>query len=485
MKIMSLIVARKYNNNLIIVSDTKLTYDDHKERNSPKEGTIKVIILSSKIAICYAGKVCFAELALKEIAEKTDVSIIESILLKYHNESKQETDFLLAFAAENLVLVEIKNGTSLRNDNCWIGTIEGFNKYQSIFLSENNNKPQELEVTTIKIVRMPDTDDNSFRKTFSKMYDAMLGVIEGHEVKDVGGFIIPLIFENDEFHYSNYTQVFRKPIDVDLEMPDGKPTNINFSSVEDGAYIVNFFGGKTKELAIHFPHGNIGVHYTRKENGLLNPKVYTEMDEIDFTEFLESHSTVKFGISMFKEAGNYALKAEKEFNEGRYDAALRRVNQAINQASKSWGPEPDHNASFNSLQECLDAKGKIEISHEHLETLENIFILKGEIFFVLGDFNKAILSFREAITLKENSFEGLRLKGMAQANLGRFQDALETLTECVKHHENAEIYYSRGVVYYHKGDYISAKKDFEMALVIDNKHVKSKQALHDTNRIIG
>ena len=137
------------------------------------------------------------------------------------------------------------------------------------------------------------------------------------------------------------------------------------------------------------------------------------------------------------------------------------------------------------MQECLDAKGKIEIPSENLDNLEKIFILKGKIFSALTDYNGAILSFREAVTLKETSFEGLYLKGIAQANLGSLEDALETFTECINHHENAEPYYSRGAVYYHKGDYVSAQKDFEKALTIDNEHVQSKQALHHINRING
>lgn len=481
---MSLIVARKYNDNLIILSDTKLTYR-YEEKNSPKDGTIKTIILSSNKAVCYAGDVHFAELALKEIAEDLDVSRIESILMKYHHESEQATDFILAFSEENIVLVEIKNGISQITDNSWIGSIGGFNQYQSSFLSNANNQPQEVGGTTIKIAQMPETEDEDFRKIYSKMFESMINVIEGHEVSEVGGFIIPLIFENDAFKYNIYLQLFRKPIDIDMEVPDGRPAAINFSSVEDGAYIVNFSGGKTNQLAIHFPHGNIGVHYTREESRLLNPTIYPKMDEIDFSEFLDTNSNVKLGFSVHHGASNYALKAQKELNEGRYDAALTRVNQAINQASKSWGPEPDKNACFNSLQECLDAKGKIEISNEHLENLEKIFILKGKIFSALTDYNAAILSFREAITLRESSFEGLYLKGIAQANLGNFEDALETFTECINHHENAEPYYSRGAVYYHKGDYMSAQKDFEMALTIDNEHVQSKQALHDINRING
>jgi tetratricopeptide (TPR) repeat protein len=481
---MSLIVARKHKNNLIVLSDTKLTYR-HEERNSPRDGTIKTIILSPDVAVSYAGDVYFAEEALKEVGDSVEVSDIESILLKYHNESRRTTDFILAVGFDNPYLIEIKDGASNQTDNSWIGSYEGFRHFQVSFLSEPNNQREGNNETTLKIVKMPDTEDDDFRATYSKMYDAMVDVIEGHEVKEVGGFVIPLIFENDEFSYQVYLRLFRKPIDIETEIPDGHWTAINFGTVEDGAYAVNFSGGNGEQLAIHFPHGNIGVLYSRDNYGLLSPTMYPEMDEIDFAEFLKDRTTISLGFSMNHGFANFAMKAQKEFSDRRYDKALTRIIQSINQASKFWGPAPDKNANFCSLQDFLDIKGKIEIPGDQVENLEKIFVLKGRIHLAIKNYEDAILGFREAITLNNTSFEGLYFKGLAQANKGDFEQAILTFSKCLDSHESAEPYYSRGAVYYHMKEYGLAQKDFEMALVVDKNHASSQQALLQIKKIQG
>lgn len=481
---MSLIVARKQNNKLIILGDTKLTYR-YEEKNNPRDGTIKTIVLSPNIVVCYAGNVHFAESALKEISDNLDAALIESILLKYHLNSEDETDFILAVSSTTPTLIEIKNGQSKKTDTSWIGSHEGFNQFQASFLSDANDQAAGFCETTIKIVQMPDSEDETFRSLYSKMFDAMIDVIEGHEVKEVGGFIIPLIFENDEFQYKIYLKLFRKPIDIEKEVPDGHWATVNFSSVEYGAYIVNFSGGNAYHLAIHFPHGDIGVIYSREDFGLLNPTIYPDMDEIDFAEFLKKTSNISLGFTVKHGVENYAFKAQKEFNEGRFDNALTRITQSINQASKSWGPDPDKDAEFSSLQECLDAKGKIETPSDQVENLEKIFILKGKMLLALKDYDAAILGFREVLTLNKSSFEGLYFKGIAQANTGAFDEAVATFTDCISNHKNAEPYYSRGAVYYHMKKYDLAQKDFEMALTIDEKHENSKHALLQIEKILG
>jgi len=201
------------------------------------------------------------------------------------------------------------------------------------------------------------------------------------------------------------------------------------------------------------------------------------MDEIDFAEFLSENSCVSLGFSVNHGSINFAIKAQKEFNENRYDKALTRITQSINQASKSWGPEPDKDAEFNSLQEFLDAKGKIEISTEQVGNLEKIFVLKGRIYLALKNYQNAIIGFSEALTLNKTSFEGLYFKGIAQANDGDFEEAVATFTDCLNNHENVEPYYSRGAVYYHIREFGLAQRDFEMALEIDENHINSKHAL--------
>ena len=353
---MTLVVAKKVDNNLIMVGDTKLTYE-HIDRNRPSDGTVKIIKLSQTIALAYAGNPDFAEDALKEIGASTDISFVESVLLKHHVENNGATDFILAIGAESATLTVIKNLEVNECENAWIGSASGFRSFQMSFLSYEPAEKDASQGTNIKITQLPETNNQLTRDTYSKMFIAMSKVVDNPDVPEVGGFVIPIVFENNEFRYPLYLQIFRNPIDISAEVPNGGRSTVSFGTVEDGAFAVNFSGGNSFELAIHFPHGNVGLLYTRQSYGLLNPTIYEQYDEIEFCEMLTSNSTVRLDVHMHHNAINYALKAENEFHNHNYEKALTRINQAIVESSKSWGPNPNKAQIYTSLQECIDSKG--------------------------------------------------------------------------------------------------------------------------------
>ena len=178
---MSLIVARKVKNNLIILSDTKLTpHNDERANNRPSDGTIKSYILSKQISVSFAGSQYFAEAALKKIGNSLDVEFIKDVLLETHKESCKETDFILALDFEYPSLFVIKDFRIEETENSWIGSQSGFNQYQgylSIQLIENEIN----ELLYLKIVRSPDSGGEECQRLYRKMFDAMVGVIDGSE----------------------------------------------------------------------------------------------------------------------------------------------------------------------------------------------------------------------------------------------------------------------------------------------------------------
>ena len=66
---MSLIIARKIENTIIILSDTKLTYSDGIERKLPKHSTVKVFQHSENICVAFAGDCYFANVAFQQITK--------------------------------------------------------------------------------------------------------------------------------------------------------------------------------------------------------------------------------------------------------------------------------------------------------------------------------------------------------------------------------------------------------------------------------
>lgn len=470
---MSLIVARKINNKLIIVGDTKLTYP-YKEKNSPKDGTIKSIILNSTISVCFAGDVYYAEEALKEIASNYDLENIKSTLLKWHLESEGSTDFIIAVGCNEPYFLTIKDSIIKLEYQCWIGSIDGFRKFQELFLSNYVHR-YECGVN-LNIVQQPASEDELFKEQYNKLYEAMIGVIEDNSINEIGGFIIPLIFENNKFSYHFYVSVFRKPIDVDEEIGKEKWNKVVFGGAEDGSFTVNFSGGDNAELAIHFYQGEIGVVYSRLENGLLNPKTY-QMDEIDFTEFITENYNAKLGFSLASHTANYAIKGEKAFRIADYELALNRINQAIKLSSKTWGPNPDKNAEYESLLSFIEDKNYADIPHAEVHNLALLFTLQGRSYLAKNQYDNAINSLVQALKIKGDSLEAKYHLGLANANKGKFEEALEIFNECIGQHQHIDSYYSVGAMYFHMKEYKKAKILFLDVLSKNPEHELAKTGL--------
>lgn len=479
---MSLIVARKHKNNLLIFSDTKLTYK-FKDKNSPKDGTIKAIILSPKLSLCYAGDVHFAELALNEIEDKNSIELIQNILLNHHIDSNQVTDFILAVGIDNPYFLLVKNGEVTKEHICWIGSQEGFSKFQEYYLS--HHEYQDISDVNIKLIKLPDTDDIELTDQYSKQFNAMIGVIESHEIQEVGGFVIPLLFENGHFCYPVYVNVFRKALNVEEDMDGDGPSVIDFSNAADGAFTVNFWGGKTAELAIHFFQGNVGVIYKRENWGLLNPEILTDIDEIEFSEYLERETSVSRGITMAHGVGNYAIKGEKALIEKDFHTAINRCEQAIIQSSKTWGPEQSKDAEYISLNDFIEKKGSAEIPSEQRSNLEAIFIMLGDSNLGLTDYPQAKSFYEQALLVNKVSLRAKNKLGIAYVKNNEMDEGFRIFTECIHDHGHVDSYYLRGAVHFHTANIEGAKNDFIQALALDDKHELSTNALREVLRIEG
>jgi len=479
---MSLIVARKHKDSLLIFSDTKLTYK-FKDKNSPKDGTINAIILSPKLSLCYAGDVYFAELVLNEIEDNESVEEIQDILLKHHVDSNQATDFILAVGIETPFFLLVKKGKVSRENNCWIGSQEGFSRFQKNYLS--NYQHQDTSGVSIKAIKLPDTNDLQLRELYSKQFDAMVGVIESHDIQEVGGFIIPLLFENSHFCYQMYVKVFRKALNVEEEMNENGHSVVGFSNVADGAFTVNFFGGKTSELAIHFFHGDIGVIYKRENWGLLNPKILSEIDEIEFSEYLKRETSVIEGFSMAQDVVNYAVKAEKAFKENDFDLAIKRFEQAIIKSSKTWGPDQSNDAEYKTLNDFIEVKGSAKIPNDQISDLENIFIMLGDSYLGLTNYPQAKTSYEQALLVNKSSLRAKYHLGMVFGKNNEMDEAFRIFSECIDEHEHVGSYYSRGVVLFHTKNLKDAKSDFINALKLDDTHKLSQIGLREISRLEG
>lgn len=338
---MSLIVARRFENQLCITSDTKLYHPYHetkKLKSNPKEGTIKTVILTDNICISFAGEVDFAEAALKELGNEILVNRVIDSLKKYHELSRFKTEFLLYHNGTTPVIYKFKNNEYGPVQTSWIGDIRAFNLFQELIQGvkkkkkkkskekskENKqNLPAGLQPSII-IEQMNLSIEQSSPDIFSKMSKSMDEVIENGIIESVGGFKVNVAYDN-KFRYNYYTKLYRGPFA--FIGPGGH--TIGHGDAQEGAYSINFFGGSIdhKTVALHIKQSNLGILYHRKDFGLFIPEIHS-IDEVDFSDMLIDKYNLTPPFATQSKADKFAKLARKYFEQKDFKNALANFEKA-------------------------------------------------------------------------------------------------------------------------------------------------------------
>src|SRR5436190_20196722 len=109
---MSLVVARVIDDEIRIISDTKIT-DPDALHPTLLDGGLKCIVISPSCCICFAGNVTVAQEALAPILDRRlqDRQQITDHLLKHHNAALGEADFIVASIQPLATVDRISKGT--------------------------------------------------------------------------------------------------------------------------------------------------------------------------------------------------------------------------------------------------------------------------------------------------------------------------------------------------------------------------------------
>lgn len=95
---MSLIVARRFNDSITIVSDTRITHSSHKKVDHIRGAVVKTVMLIPTFSLSFAGDENFAgetiKAAFRWLRFNQD-EIVDRLLAK-HLESNGSTDFIAA-----------------------------------------------------------------------------------------------------------------------------------------------------------------------------------------------------------------------------------------------------------------------------------------------------------------------------------------------------------------------------------------------------
>jgi hypothetical protein len=129
---MSLIVARIIEDEIRIVSDTKVT-NYSAVHNTPLNGSLKCVVVSPSCCVCFAGTAVLAQDAMTPLLKNNDLdrASITGHLLREHLAEGCKTDFIVAFTDPQPTLARIIAG-QIEEDRpaTWIGDQPAFATYQ-------------------------------------------------------------------------------------------------------------------------------------------------------------------------------------------------------------------------------------------------------------------------------------------------------------------------------------------------------------------
>jgi hypothetical protein len=130
---MSLIVAQTTESGPSIVSDTRVTFEW--ERASFKTGTLKAIIVSPTVTICFAGDVGAGLDGVRNFARHliagTGLDDLLPHLQKLTTDQRRSVEFIIASSGAESTLTRIRGGEiEINLLTAWIGDQDGFERFQ-------------------------------------------------------------------------------------------------------------------------------------------------------------------------------------------------------------------------------------------------------------------------------------------------------------------------------------------------------------------
>lgn len=106
------------------------------------------------------------------------------------------------------------------------------------------------------------------------------------------------------------------------------------------------------------------------------------------------------------------------------------------------------------------------------------FIIRGNAYFELRDFESAIFDFNQAIEINSKADLAYFGRGMALGRMGQIDEAIIDLSTYIKRNpENSVGYTKRGIRYFWKNDKQNAESDLSMAIKLDPNNAEAHDDL--------
>ena len=347
---MTLIVAQRVGKAFYVVGDTILVDPSGQALRRPIEGVIKSAMLDHDACVSFAGDPEFADRALRAFAKLSftgDVAFaMGEHFLRCHRMCKQATDFIIAVGEPHNLLLEVKDGRCRDVEVAWIGSSDGFERFQGYRIGALQDSDQPANTHEAAGERESDGEGNSpnFSMTFgirlqpdgpdtdpalyNEMFDAMNSVIADETVPEVAGFVVPIANYSGRLRFMDYAGTVTGKMRFDQLGPSG---TVPFGTAAEGGY--SFCFGPSHEpneklVSIYFLQGRFGLIYEQRYEGFLFPNIIENVSAIEFEEAAEERFKTVFH-TMLTNVGDICARARKRMKEGDLDGAMADAENAV------------------------------------------------------------------------------------------------------------------------------------------------------------
>lgn len=189
--------------------------------------------------------------------------------------------------------------------------------YQKNFITSNNDIGLHNGYFKTRISKQPEGKDAN-SDIYTRMLQSISQVVESNEIKTVGQFFVPVVFDKDLFHYEAYAESFTHQIPLEL-ISDVFP--LPFGSAKTGAYSFSFTEGLYKRgriIAVYILQGKLGIIFLSQHEGVMYPILFKNVTPEEFRK--EIKSKYNFDVNTFfdsdKKSETQSINALANFKTG-------------------------------------------------------------------------------------------------------------------------------------------------------------------------
>lgn len=273
---MSLIVARRFNDSITVVSDTRITHPSHIKVDHISGAVIKTVALTPTFSLSFAGDENFAGKTIVAAFhwQQLDQDEIVKKLLAKHLESNDSTptDFIVAFHKPTRLVV-IKDGAATDTYSGWVGA--GFNCFQCAMLQDRNgpwgpSSKDRLSLWHHTVIEP--SSEGSPEGLPGKMLRAMQEVIDDPDESTVGGLPVILVTQKNSFCYGEHVMFTGGLQSYDEFLEGGRLARQDAGTGSCTVYCTSAQVGYLIFPVIYFLEPQLGLIFRESKNGTLHSK---------------------------------------------------------------------------------------------------------------------------------------------------------------------------------------------------------------------